>query len=267
VRLASSITRRGHQIIQQTAAFIEQQGWAVIYGDTDSVFVWFKDITDEAAAMAAGQDLASKLNCWWQQKLIKEYGVESVLEIEFETLYQRFLMPTVRGSDQGSKKRYAGVVSKNNQSELIFKGLENVRTDWTRLARDFQLELYRRVFFNEPYRDYIKQIVKQVLMGEFDQQLIYRKRVRRKLTDYQRNIPPHVQAAKKAAMRGEKIRRGDWIDYVITLHGAEPAMAEHGPFDYQHYIDRQLAPVADGVLYFFGESLADIVDQQIGLFD
>ena len=38
-RLASSITRRGHEIIQETRTFIEGQGYDVIYGDTDSVFV------------------------------------------------------------------------------------------------------------------------------------------------------------------------------------------------------------------------------------
>ncbi|WP_101758941.1 DNA polymerase II [Oceanicoccus sp. KOV_DT_Chl] len=266
-RLASSITKRGHQIIQQTAEYIEQQGWSVIYGDTDSVFVWLKDVQQAEQASTVAAQLAQQLNQWWQQRLQKEYGIESALEIEFETLYQQFLMPTVRGSDLGSKKRYAGVVMKNNQPQLVFKGLENVRTDWTKVARDFQLELYRRVFFNEPYRDYIKLLVKQVLAGEHDQNLVYRKRLRRKLNEYQRNIPPHVQAAKKAAAYGEKIRRGDWVEYVITVSGAEPLVAQHSLIDYQHYIDRQLAPVADGILYFMGESLAGIIDQQIGLFD
>jgi DNA polymerase-2 len=38
-RLASSITRRGHEIIQRSRDHIEAQGYRVIYGDTDSVFV------------------------------------------------------------------------------------------------------------------------------------------------------------------------------------------------------------------------------------
>ena len=265
-RLASSITRRGHQIIQQTAVYIEQQGWPVIYGDTDSVFVWLKDIADDEQAETVGQQLARELNQWWDKKLRDEYAIESALEIEFETHYQRFLMPTVRGSDQGSKKRYAGVVVESGQSKLIFKGLEAVRTDWTRLARDFQSELYRRVFFNEPYRDYVKQTVQQVLRGERDAQLVYRKRLRRKLQDYQRNIPPHVQAARKASAAGESVRRGDWIEYVVTVSGAEPLIAQPSLIDYQHYIDRQLAPVADGILYFLKDSLENIIDQQMGLF-
>lgn len=266
-RLASSITRRGHQIIQQTAEFIEQQGWQVIYGDTDSVFIWFEGIADADSASKVGQELEAKINQWWRQRLDKEYGIDSALEIEFETLYQRFLMPTIRGSDQGSKKRYAGVVLNKGKQELVFKGLENVRTDWTKAAREFQSELYRRIFFDQPYHDYIKSIVQSVLDGEVDNKLIYRKRLRRHLEEYQRNVPPHVQAARKAVEQaGAKIRRGDWIEYVITINGAEPLLAQNSLIDYQHYIDKQLAPAADGILYFMEESLAEITDQQLGLF-
>lgn len=266
-RLASSITRRGHQIIQQTAEFIEQQGWQVIYGDTDSVFIWFEGIADADSASKVGQELEAKINQWWRQRLDKEYGIDSALEIEFETLYQRFLMPTIRGSDQGSKKRYAGVVLNKGKQELVFKGLENVRTDWTKAAREFQSELYQRIFFDQPYHDYIKSIVQSVLDGEVDNKLIYRKRLRRHLEEYQRNVPPHVQAARKAVEQaGAKIRRGDWIEYVITINGAEPLLAQNSLIDYQHYIDKQLAPAADGILYFMEESLAEITDQQLGLF-
>jgi len=38
-QLASSITMRGHEIIQASRELIEKEGYNVIYGDTDSVFV------------------------------------------------------------------------------------------------------------------------------------------------------------------------------------------------------------------------------------
>ena len=265
-RLASSITRRGHQILQETAAFIEQQGWPVIYGDTDSVFVWLNAVNNNDEAIAVGEQLALQLNDWWQQRLLREYAIESYLEIEFETHYQKFLMPTIRGSEKGSKKRYAGVVS-GAMPRLVFKGLENVRTDWTRLAREFQQELYRRIFFDEPYRDYIKSLVTDLLAGQYNDQLVYRKRLRRKLEDYQRNIPPHVQAARKAVETvGVTLHRGDWVEYVITVNGPEPVLAQVSKIDYQHIIDRQLAPVADGILYFLEDSLASIIDRQMAMF-
>jgi DNA polymerase elongation subunit (family B) len=100
-RLASSITLRGHAIMQQTRALIEAEGFDVIYGDTDSTFVWLKSAHSETAAAEIGQRLASHVNQWWQQHLQQEYGLSSALELEYENHFCRFLMPTIRGAEQG----------------------------------------------------------------------------------------------------------------------------------------------------------------------
>ncbi|NND67257.1 MAG: DNA polymerase II [Halioglobus sp.] len=266
-RLASSITRRGHEILQRTRDYIEEAGHRVIYGDTDSVFVWIQDAASPEDAQLAGKRLEADLNTYWQATLEQEFGVASVLELEFETHFRRFLMPTVRGSEKGSKKRYAGVVGEGDEEQLVFKGLENVRTDWTRLAREFQEELYRRVFAGEPFADYVKATTEAVLAGERDAQLVYRKRLRRRIDEYERNVPPHVQAARLCEARGLPVpSRGSWVEYVLTTAGAEPAAQPLAPLDYQQYVDRQLAPVADGILGFVGESFAGLTDKQIGLF-
>jgi DNA polymerase II len=266
-RLATSITRRGHQILGLTRDVIEAAGHRVIYGDTDSVFVWIQDAASDEQARSAGRKLERDLNNWWRDRVREEFDLESVLELQFETHFKRFLMPTVRGSDKGSKKRYAGVVSGKDGDQLVFKGLENVRTDWTRLARNFQQELYGRIFRQEPYADYVKAVTARVLAGDEDAQLVFRKRLRRRLDDYQRNVPPHVQAARLYAQRGLPMpTRGSWVEYVITTAGAEPAARPLAPLDYQHYVDRQLAPVADGILGFVGSSFSALTDKQIGLF-
>lgn len=267
-RLASSITLRGHQIIMETREFIEQQGYAVIYGDTDSLFVWVKDCVDSAQAKAVGADLAVKLNHWWKARLETEMNLDSVLELEFETHFKRFLMPTIRGSEAGSKKRYAGVVeNERGEDKLIFKGLEAVRTDWTRLARDFQIELYKKVFNNEPFEDFIKSTVLKLQAGESDADLLYRKKLRQSLDDYVKNIPPHIQAARKLQQWGGLVpTRGDWIEYVITVAGPEPASMQRSQLDYDFYVERQLAPAADGILQFYSQSLEQIVAAQMGMF-
>jgi DNA polymerase-2 len=266
-RLATSITRRGHQILGRTRDAIEDVGHRVIYGDTDSVFVWIQDAQSDEQAQAAGKQLERDLNVWWCDRIREEFGLDSVLELQFETHFKRFLMPTIRGSDKGSKKRYAGVVAGKDGDQLVFKGLESVRTDWTRLARVFQEELYGRIFRQERYADYVKELTARVLAGKEDAQLVYRKRLRRRLEDYQRNVPPHVQAARLCAERGLPVpTRGSWVDYVITTSGAEPAARPLAPLDYQFYVDRQLAPVADGILGFVGSSFSALTEKQIGLF-
>jgi DNA polymerase-2 len=266
-RLASSITRRGHQILQRTREQIEAAGQTVIYGDTDSVFVWVREARDDAQAQAIGRQLQEALNRYWRDTLAAEFALDSVLELEFETHYKRFLMPTVRGSDKGSKKRYAGVVADGAGDRLVFKGLENVRTDWTALAREFQEELYRRVFMQAPFEAWVRSTVNQVRAGALDDKLVYRKRLRRRLDDYQRNVPPHVQAARLARERGMPIPgRGEWVEYVITLQGPEPAVDARAALDYDHYVERQLEPVADAILGFLGLSFRALADRQLAMF-
>lgn len=270
-RLASSITLRGHQILQKTRDLIEAQGYPVIYGDTDSVFVLMDRPSLDVAA--AGSELAAYLNQWWQDELRETYGAHSHLEIEFETHFQRFFMPTVRGSVVGSKKRYAGLVYEEGEPRLIFKGLESVRSDWSPLAREFQQELFRRVFFDEPVEDYIADTVRQVLDAELDHKLTLRRRLRRKLDDYVKNVPPHVRAARLAdARRIEKglepaYRHGGWIEYRMTINGPEPTAFSESIVDYDFYIERQLAPIADAVLVFRQTTLAELIDRQLGLFE
>ncbi|MFT5446536.1 MAG: DNA polymerase-2 [Gammaproteobacteria bacterium] len=261
-RLASSITLRGHEIINRSRERIETLGHQVIYGDTDSLFVLLGAGVSEDEARARGNELVVELNSWWRANVEREFDLPCHLEIEFETHFLRFLMPTVRGELTGSKKRYAGLVRGQSGQELVFKGLESVRTDWTPLARRFQRELYRRVFVGEPCEPYVQETLTALLSGALDEELIYRKRLRRRVEDYTRNVPPHVQAARKL---GRPVR---WIRYMMTRNGPEPVL-EREPLprpDYAHYRERQLAPAADGILHFLDTSFAQITDQQIELF-
>ena len=262
-RLASSITRRGHEIIRRTRDVIEEGGETVIYGDTDSLFVLLGAGVEETDARERGSTIAAKLNAWWRGTIENEHRLESFLEIEFETHFLKFLMPTVRGDVTGSKKRYAGMVRAGDGGhDFVFKGLESVRTDWTPLARTFQRELYRRIFLGEPFEAYVRDTLEGMLAGEHDEALIYRKRLRQSVEAYTRNVPPHVQAARKL---GRRVR---WVRYVITTSGPEPVEDGRAPPrpDYDHYRDRQLAPAADGLLHFLDTSFDAITDRQMAIF-
>ena len=272
-RLASSITLRGHQIMHRTRALIEAEGYQVIYGDTDSTFVWLGREHDEADATRIGLALVQRVNQWWREHLHAELDLDSALELQFETHYRRFLMPTIRGAEEGSKKRYAGLVRRADGSqEMVYKGLETVRSDWSPLAQQFQQELYLRIFKRQPYQAYVRDFVQRTLAGELDELLVYRKRLRRKLDDYERNVPPHVRAARLADAyndlhgRPRQYQSGGWISYVITRAGPEPLEARSAPIDYEHYLTRQLQPVADAILPFVDDDFSALVGGQLGLF-
>lgn len=263
-RLASSITLRGHEILQRSRGWIQRQGWEVIYGDTDSLFVLIgKDPEKEPGQI--GAELATELNAWWQEKVREEHGIESALEVEYETHYRHFLMPTMRGSSEGSKKRYGGLVDGPDGGRLVMKGLEAVRSDWTPLARRFQRELFRRVFHGEEYGRWISDLAASLRRGELDGELVYHRRLRRRTDEYAaKGAPPHVVAARlleKSA--GVRIRD---IEYVMTVDGARPVRTNDRPLDYDHYLRRQLEPAADTMLVFLGDRFEDHAGRQLRLF-
>jgi DNA polymerase-2 len=276
-RLASSITMRGHQIMHRTRELIEARGYQVIYGDTDSTFVWLGHAHGDEEAERIGRALVEHVNGWWRTHLKEELGLECALELEYDVHFKRFLMPTVRGSDEGSKKRYAGMATgADGGDEMVYKGLETVRTDWTPLAQAFQQGLYERIFKRQPYEDYVRDYVARTLSGELDEQLVYRKRLRRALDEYEKNVPPHVRAARIADEfhvrqgRPAQYRNRGWIRYVMTTGGPEPLdVREAGTaaqIDYEHYLTKQLEPVADAILPFLGDSFAHLTSPQGALF-
>ncbi|WP_286237426.1 DNA polymerase II [Neptuniibacter halophilus] len=273
-RLSSSITLRGHEILTRTRDVIEEQfGFQVIYGDTDSVFVWLGDDFPEADANSKGRELAEFLNQWWQADLEKRFQLQSQLEIEYETHYSRFLMPTMRHSDKGTKKRYAGLKRQpDGSTSMVFKGLENVRTDWTPLARWLQEQLYSRIFYGQEWKPMLEKTVADMLAGELDQRLVYRKRIRQPLGQYQKNKPPHVQAGLKAELMYQQRQQpspytaGSYIEYLWTVNGPEPLEFVRSPIDYQHYLEKQLQPVCESILLFIGESFTDLTAPQGKLF-
>lgn len=170
-RLPTSITRRGHAIIERARTFFEERGLPVIYGDTDSLFVHVKAGGSEEALAERGRTLATTLTKTIAEEIARDERLESFLELRFESHYLRYLMPTTRGTDRGSKKRYAGLVKKpDGTTHVVVRGLEAVRRDWTPLARRVQLDLLRRVFADEPFEDWLREIARDVVAGRFPEE-------------------------------------------------------------------------------------------------
>jgi DNA polymerase-2 len=256
-----------------TRTFVEERGYQVIYGDTDSIFIWLKRTYPNAEAHAIAASLVQEINAWWTRKLREEQQLENFLEIEFDTHYAKFFMPTIRGSDVGSKKRYAGLsVDEEGREEMVYRGLEMARSDWTLLARQFQEGLLSRIFHGEPYREFVTDYARSMLDGQMDALLVYRKRLRHRLDAYEVNVPPQVRAARIADAHNAKLnrpqqyQRGGWIEYVMTQSGPEPLETRHSRIDYEHYLVKQLQPIADAILQPLGDSFAALTSAQKVLF-
>ncbi len=259
--VSNAITTFGQQILLWTKAQFEQRGYQVIYGDTDSLFV-VSGIPLASDAENTGRSEVSALNEALRRFVRNEYGMESHLLLEFERQYVKFFMPSLRHTTGGSKKRYAGVVERGGVREIVFTGLESVRRDWTVLAKDFQRHLLTRVFAEEPVDEFIREFLRELRAGDRDGDLVYRKALRKRLSEYGKTTPPHVKAARLIPGKPGRL-----ISYVVTTDGPQPVGHLTASPDYNHYIEKQLRPIGESILQHIGRTFDEYLGRgdQLGL--
>jgi DNA polymerase-2 len=249
--LANSITGSGREILLWSKRWFEAAGHTVLYGDTDSLFI-ASGFDDPNAADEEARKLAPRLTSDIARYIEERWHVTSRLELKYEKLYLQLFLPRARGSSRGASKRYAGL--RHDRKEAEFVGMEVVRRDWTQLAKRVQRELYQRLFTDRSVDSYLADIVKQVRSGALDELLVYRKGLRKDAEEYTTTTPPHVVAARKSTQALGRV-----ISYVITTSGPEPIDNIQHPLDREHYVEKQVRPVAEPVLNTLGLDFEQVI--------
>jgi DNA polymerase-2 len=259
--LANSITGQGKHLLLWSKKWFEEAGFKVLYGDTDSLFVQSGG-NDAEQARRQGPQLVASLNAELGRYIEQRWRVTSRLELKFEKLYLKLFLPRVRRGTGGARKRYAGMLDADDLDGVEFVGMEVVRRDWTALAKEVQRELYRRLFTDQSVNQYLADVVGRVRRGELDELLVYRKNLRKDTEDYTATTPPHVAAARKSLQP-----LGRLISYVITTDGAEPLDNRQHPLDREHYVEKQIKPVAEPVLATLGLDFERVIgdDRQLDM--
>ena len=252
--LANSITRTGRDILLWSKSWFETAGFKVLYGDTDSLFVASRG-GDPHETLERGLELAAALNDELSRYIGERWHASSRLELKFEKLYRRLFLPHARHSTRGASKRYAGLRHGDEVDRVEFVGMEVVRRDWTALAKQVQRELYQRLFTDQAVDDYLAEVVRQVRSGDLDGLLVYRKNLRKEAGQYTETTPPHVAAARKSLQPAGRL-----VSYIVTTAGPEPMDNIQHAIDREHYVLKQVKPVAEPVL----ETLGLKFDQVIG---
>ena len=252
--IANAITGFGQRTLHWTRDAFQAEGLDVIYGDTDSVFVRLPPDADAAHAETLRARVEERISA----RIRDEDQVEPKLTLELEKIFDRFFLPRNRGSQTGSKKRYAGWMD----GRLVVAGLESVRRDWPAIARHLQEGMLERLFQDAPVLPFVKECVDAVRAGERDADLVYTKRIRRRIDDYAAKAP-HVLAARKAKERTGR-DPGRVIHYAITTQGPEPVLPREPlptGFDHRHYVEKVLRPVADAILVEMGHSFDEAIGE------
>jgi DNA polymerase-2 len=251
--IGEAITSFARHIIKQTKAYSEHQGHKVVYGDTDSVFLQPKeDLSSFKEKEKRGKDLERELNEYFKNWVEEQYAVTCKLQLELEKLFSHFFI--------ASKKRYVGYDELSE--DTIFVGMEAIRGDWTELAKEFQRQLVSRMFADmnkTEVAEFIREYVRKLEEGKFDDYLVYHKKITKPLSHYVKTTPPHVKAAREL-----EHFNGRTVSYVMTKEGPRHVslLEEEVPFDYQHYIEKQLKGVSDDLLESFGIDFDEVVSKR-----
>jgi len=284
--ISGAITSFGQYLLRWCSDYFSRLGYRVIYGDTDSLFVLsgLKRKTSAEELMEKAEKLCTQINSDLSRFIDESYKVKSYLTLEFEKVYHRFFLPPVRGAvlqeggRRGRAKGYAGLLVPVHtfihsiKPEELFgyievKGMEAVRRDWTELARGFQIGLLALLFRGaevKSIREFIYKLVVNLLRGGLDGQLVYMKALRKPVSDYTRTKPPHVRAA---SMLAQEDQHG-LIHYLWTTEGPQPVGKVTAPIDYEHYVEKQLKPIAHSFTEVLGIDLETLFgsEEQLSLF-
>ena len=236
---AEATTYLGRKYIQETISKAEAMGFEMVYGDTDSVMLRKDDLDKDM------DEFLSEVNS----------DLPKFMELEFEGLFKRGFF-TSKESGEGAKKKYALIDEDGN---LKITGFEQVRRDWSPIAKDTQEKVLRKVLEDDidGAAEEVKQTIENLRGGEIDVDRLKIYTTLTKPPEEYDSTAPHVEAVKKARKKGEDIEAETTVDYVITRGGkgisdkAElTKFAEN--YDADYYIDNQVIPVALRVLKVFG---------------
>jgi DNA polymerase-2 len=263
--VAGAITGFGQMLLKWVKSIVDEvDGLTVLYGDTDSIFVKCDQLFDP---WKKGRQICEWINEQLQIHVQDGYGLSSQMELEFEKYFAKFFLPIRRGNPNvGRAKGYAGLcIGVNGEETIEITGMEAVRSDWTDIAHHLQEGMLELLFHDAPAKDlesYVWNTVARLRKGESDENLIYKKRLRKPLESYRKTLPPHVKAAKK---RLAQEPRGT-VAYVITVDGPQPIENITSRIDYRHYVEKQIKPIVETISSVISINMSSAIYGQETLF-
>ena len=195
------------------------------------------------------------------------------MELEDEGHYTSGIFLEKKGSDAGAKKRYALM---DKTGKITIKGLESRRGDWSKLAKNAQLEVLKAVL-NDGNGEGALKIVQNIISNIRDRkitldELVLSNKLTRKLSDYVA-IGPQVAAGKLMEAKGNIVGAGTVVNYVISEGNSklvrdrvkllEDAKVED--IDESYYIDKQVIGATYKILELFGYTEAQVKNLSKGL--
>ena len=264
--IADSIVQTGRETLEKAIALIhsvKRWGAEVVYGDTDSLFVYLKGRTKDQA-FDIGEEIA---------KTITNMNPRPV-KLKFEKVY----LPCVLLA----KKRYVGFkYESRNQVEPDFdaKGIETVRRDGTpaeQMIEEKALKILFRTADLSQVKSYFQQQCEKIMKGSVSvQDFCFAREV--KLGTYSNKGPPPPGALISTKRMLEDARAepqyGERVPYVVVT-GAPGARLidrcvapeelldnDHSELDAEYYISKNIIPPLERIFNLVGANVRNWYDE------
>lgn len=238
---AESVTAWGRKHINETIESAGNMGFSVLYADTDSVFLLFKE---KQRVLEFMKDVNSRL--------------PEKMELELEGFYPRGVFVSKKGGEsRGAKKKYALIAE---DGRIKIRGFELVRRDWSDIAKDTQLKVLEAILkegSKEKAVRIVRETIEQLQGGRVPLGMLAISTQLNKEPGSYEVKSPELSAAKKMLKAGIHVEKGTLISYVVGKKGAsisEKAVPLELATDYDtdYYINNQVLPAVMKILKELG---------------
>ncbi|KAL1869842.1 hypothetical protein VTK73DRAFT_2916 [Phialemonium thermophilum] len=264
--IADSIVQTGRETLERTIAFIhsvERWGAEVVYGDTDSLFVYLKGRTREQA-FDIGNEIA---------QAVTEMNPRPI-KLKFEKVYHPCVLL--------AKKRYVGYkYESRNQSRPEFdaKGIETVRRDGTPAEQKIEERALKLLFETadlSQVKAYFQAQCDKIMRGSVSvQDFCFAKEV--KLGTYSDRGPPPPGALISTKRMLEDARAepqyGERVPYVVITGAPGARLIDRcvapedllndpeSTLDAEYYISKNIIPPLERIFNLVGANVRQWYDE------
>ncbi|MEW6035755.1 MAG: DNA-directed DNA polymerase [Candidatus Micrarchaeota archaeon] len=238
---AESVTAWGRKHIMETIERAERDGFTVLYADTDSVFLLYKDREDVIRFMNA-------VNAALPPKM----------ELELEGFYTRGVFVSKKGGEErGAKKKYALL---GEDGRIKIRGFELVRRDWSSIAKETQLKVLEAILregSKEKAVSIIRGVVSDLQEGKVPlEKLAISTQLLKSPGNYEVKSP-ELSAANRMREAGIPVEKGTLVSYVIgrsgkTISEKAAPLELAKDYDADYYINNQVLPAVMKIMKELG---------------
>ncbi|MBM3200363.1 hypothetical protein FJZ53_05475, partial [Candidatus Woesearchaeota archaeon] len=190
-----------------------------------------------------------------------------LIELEVDDFYPRGIFVAKKSSEKGAKKKYALL---DEENEIVVKGFETIRRDWSRLAKDVQRKVLEIILKeNSPKKamTYTQDVIQKIRKKKYEtEDMIIKTTLQRPLDTYQQ-IGPHVAVARRMVQQGMYVSAGSTIMYVITegegqIRDRARLPQEAKDYDAEYYVNNQIVPAVEQIFEVLGYKREDLIKEK-----